>query len=125
MASKITLAGALTVTPGSPVVSGPTSAPSLTPTINLGLERTAAHALSGTMAVAGSAALPLGSITAVTALVLRLLSGVLEMDISSGLGSAQKMPLAGLLIWEGPVASAITAITLVGTGEVEYVVAGA
>jgi hypothetical protein len=94
--------------------------------MNLGLERTAAKmSAGGPVDVSGTFALPFQGITALTFLCLRQVSGgPLTMQVTSSLGTAQAVPFSGLLVVDLPVAPAITAITLMGTGSIEYILAG-
>lgn len=64
-------------------------------------------------------------ITAVRAVAIRLRTGTAIVLVTSSVGADKAFPLSKLWVWRSTVAgSEITALKLLGTADVEYVVAG-
>jgi hypothetical protein len=122
--SKIQIAGGLVIGPSA---LGQTPGPSIVASANLGLERKAAKRTGDSLSVVDGSplALPFGGITAARFVYIRVLgSALLTAQVMSSLGVA-RIPIAGMFLWDNPVGPAITAITLEGTGDFEYQIAGA
>lgn len=122
--SKIQIAGGLVIGPSA---LGVIPGPSIVVSANLGLARTAAKRAGDSLSVMDGSplALPFGGITAARFVYIRVAgSAVLTAQILSSLGVA-RIPLSGMFLWDNPIGPAITAITLEGTGDFEYQIAGA
>lgn len=69
----------------------------------------------------------LDGITSVNLLAVRILSSSasVKVKVTSAVGTDQTVSVSGLYVWHSPVAGdVLTAIKLVGTAQLEYLVAG-
>lgn len=122
--ATLTLAGSLSLSPGTAVSSGTAVAPSYNGTFSLYEKTSPAECLAGgPVPVSGTTAVSMGSVTTASQFFIKCYSGSVEVRITSGAGTAQAFPLGPLGQWYIS-GTAITAITLVGTGTVEYLIAG-
>lgn len=125
--TKFSVVGALLTSP-SIVATGDSSAPSLYTTINMGEVRNCAESTGGTIDIASPGSdvpLGLGTIASLSLLFLRVISGAIEVKLTSSLGTTQTFGLGSggqaLLSNFSPV---VTAVALRGTGVVEYLAGG-
>lgn len=113
--------------PSSPITSWSAAAPSLQPTLDLGLKRTYPEHQEGHLSLEAATdyALPLGTVAAVRFLALRVISGTLQVKVTSAVGTDQSFRLSDLLVLSTPATGdELTAIKLTGTADVEYIAAG-
>ena len=68
---------------------------------------------------------PFETIAKVRLLCLRVRSGHIELSLTTALGALQRFPVSDLFMTHNPYpGDEITAIQIVGTGDVEYVLSG-
>jgi hypothetical protein len=117
--------GAVSVSP-TPVMCGPTLSDNLT----ISLTNTFQASKSSPLSFVGTDGSPytvsLDSIVKVRFLALKVNSGAtVKMLLTSAAGSEQKLSVSGMFLWHAPNAGdEITAIKLVGTADVELLLAG-
>lgn len=69
--------------------------------------------------------LPFETITKVRVIVMRVRGGTIRLKLTSAAGTDQVIPVSELLVWTSPNAGdEVTAIKIVGTADVEYILAG-
>lgn len=81
----------------------------------------------GSLNVSGSVTVPLGAVTLAHVLFARARSGALTLRLTTLLAIDQGIPLSGgsTAVWIAPVlGDELTQIKIVGTGDVDYLVAG-
>jgi hypothetical protein len=127
-AARIDVVGACTISPANVITGYTQAAPSLSATFNLGSSRTYPKHKEGSesLSAAVNFALPLGGITAVRFLALRVIAGSLLVKVTSAAGTDQAFRVSDLLIIGAPTAGdELTAVKLTGSGDVEFIAAGA
>lgn len=127
MSTKFNVIGAVLVAPTF-VVTGDVSAPSLSSSVNIGETRNYAESASGTLNVdspGSDVPLGLGTIANLSLLFVRVVTGSIEVKLTSSLGATQVFGLGAggqaLLTNLSPV---VTAVALRGTGVVEFLAGG-
>jgi hypothetical protein len=109
-----------------------TDAAGLSLVVNLEATRNYANHVAGTVPVSATDGSPFeidcGGITQIRAMILRSLRGdLLVARLTSGQGSNQRVPFDDLFLHRGraqPSLDFFTAVTIVGTGVLDYVLAG-
>lgn len=117
--------GAVSVSP-IPVSGGPTLSDNMAISLTSTFQASKAVPLSIAATDGSPFALSLDSIVKVRFLALKVNSGAsVKMLLTSADGTEQKLQVSGLLLWHAPNAGdEITAIKLVGTADVELLLAG-
>ena len=118
----VDLSGSLQVDPKS--VTGTQA--ELFASLDLAFKATYAAAIAGNLPISGTFVVPLGAISKVRALAVRSADGQsLVVRVSSAAGNDQAIPLSGplVLVVDNP-GDELTAVSVVGTGRIEYLVAG-
>jgi len=104
-------------------------APSLQEMLSISCERTYSYK-SGNSATVNNLigspyVVPLGSVTKVRFLALRVIGAALQVLVTSASGTDQTFKVSDLWLWHSPnEGDQLTAIKLVGTADIEYVLAG-
>lgn len=128
MSIRLDVLGAVQVNPAIPVTSVTAAAPSFFAGMNLGLRRTFAEHQEGglKLSAAVDTPLPFGTVAAAAFLALRVTSGSVLLKITTPAGTDQTVRVSDLLLLSVPTAGdEITGITITGTAEIEYILAGA
>lgn len=114
---------------GSPAASAGT--PSLQSILNTSFSATYQSSKSGRPGIVSATDLspfiiPFETINKVRALAVKVVGGgSVRVKITTAYGTDQVIPVSGLLIWHCPNAGdEITSIKLVGTADIEYLIAG-
>ncbi len=124
-ARTVWLNGAISIAP-TPVVAGP----SLGDMLNISATATYQASKSAPLSIRSTSDSPfsvsLDSIVKVRFMALKVNSGAsVQVQITSAAGNDQKVGVSGLFIWHAPNAGdEITAIKLVGTADIELLLAG-
>lgn len=98
--------------------------------IDLGFARPYQKSVSASVSVSATALSPfsinLNGLVSVNLLALKILDGQsLKVLVTSAAGTDQAVQVSGLWLWHSPVAGDVmTAVKLVGTADVEYLIAG-
>lgn len=114
---------------GSPAASS-AGIPSLQEILNTTFTGTYGSSKGGRPAIVGATdgspfVLSLETITKVRVIVMRVRGGSLKLKLTSAAGSLQSILCSDLFLWHAPNSGdEITGIQLVGTADLEYVLAG-
>lgn len=125
MSSEITSAGSVSVSPPRPEGVG-----ELSSVLSLAFAAIYAQVDSGSFSFLGTNLAPYvmnpGGVTKVRLLAVRAIDGqTLQALLTSSLGTDQVVPFSGLLLVHCPAAGTeLTAVKLLGSGRIEYLVAG-
>ena len=122
--TSIALSGALVASP----VPG-TCSPSLHDRIDVSFTHSYTQRISGSPSVNATQdapfVLPFGGVAKGRALVLRVRGGSLRALITTPAGAAQAIRISDLLVIHNPAeGDQLTAVSLIGTAEIEYLLAG-
>ncbi len=110
--------------------SGSIGSPSLQEVLNTSFSATYGVRKSGAPTINGATTespfvLDLETIVSVRMIGIQVRSGSLTLRLTSADGTLQNIPISSLFLWHGPASGdQITAIRLVGTGDIEYSIAG-
>ncbi len=121
---NIELKGSLVASP-VPGMCGP----SLRDTVDVSFSHAYTQRQSAAMSVNATPdapfALPFGGVTKGRALVLRVRGGSLKALLTTPAGAAQAIRVSDLLVMHNPAeGDQLTAVSLIGTAEIEYLLAG-
>lgn len=98
----------------------------LSQAIDLAFKATYDASFGGNVPISGTFTPALGAVTKVRAVVVRAVDGQsLVVRVTSALGAAQAIPVSDLLVLRAQnTGDEVTALSITGTGRVEYMVAG-
>lgn len=125
-AALLSITGVVSASP----VTATLNAPSLNDNLNLGMSKSYPIETAGRPPVAGTDmapfVLPLQGMTKARFLALRVMSGSLKVKVSTPNGGAdQVLPASDLFVIHNPNSGdELTAIKLIGTADIEYILAG-
>lgn len=121
MSSQIQAAGSISAAPARPEGVGELSA-----VLSLAFQEVYDQVDAGAFTIAGTVAINPGNVTRMRVVVVRVLDGQsIQVRLSSSLGSNQAFPVSGMLLVHCPnVGDEFTALSVLGTGRIEYLVAG-
>lgn len=118
------LTGAASIAPVA-VLNGPTLADHLNISATATYQASKASPLSVSSTTEAPYTVSLDSITKVRFMILKVRSGSVTLQLTSAAGTDQKLKVSDQIIWHAPNAGdEITAIKLVGTADVELLLAG-